>query len=394
MATSSCSNKDQEILAAFSVYCEMVANQAKPIALSQPLPGVTVDNLWSAFEEIAEKHQVHLHREDDFPTTLLFPSELTDGKSVVVIHKGIALTQYLQFLEDLEASETGGFASQENLARRFGRLLGYSTQGINDLLSKNAHYRTLASFGVSKQVTHLYYKDSSRAIKFYEKTLGLKKVGKAGFQISTDAFIEVHPTDQLHPKEQPKSTAIALLTDQLPEWYSYVMAEGIPVKYPYKPKVGGPHDGFVAIDPGGYLLEFETFKQHPENEAFMALLSQAPPITTNVDSLNFYGAITWTYHRDLLKMQKFYEEVLGFQKLADQGWTKIYQTSPNGFIGLVDERRGMHDYAETKAVEIEWKIKDNMGLDDYAGQFWGAYGYHNNTFTGPEEYNFRIKGVE
>jgi hypothetical protein len=209
-----------------------------------------------------------------------------------------------------------------------------------------------------------------------------------------DASIELHGFDEKHHKDQPKSTAIALLTDQLPEWYEHLLAREVTIKYSYKKRDGGPHDGFVAVDPGGYLLEFEQFKQHPENELFMAALAQADPVETSIDSLNFYGSITWTYHKDVLRMQNFYEEVLGFQQVADQGWTKIYQTSPTGFIGLVDEKRGMENYADDKAVEIEWQLSDRSNFDQYAKEFWQEYDYQNTSFKGPENYRFDIQSVD
>ena len=338
--------------------------------------------------------EVEIYREDSLPETMLFPSDGVKGKTVVLIYKGPRLNQYQQWKADLQASNTQDPSVSEALARRLGRLLGYSPQGINDLLMKNTDYRTFASFGVTRQVTHLYYEKPEAALTFYEQTLGLPRIGKTRFQIGADAFIEIHPSEGDHPIDQPKSTAIALLTDQLPGWYAHVQAENIPVKYTYKPREGGPHDGFVAIDPGGYLLEFEQFKQHPENELFKAVLETAPRIETRVQNLTFYGSITWTYHKDLLRMQKFYEEVLGYQQVADQGWTKIYQTSPTGFIGLVDERRGMQDYADQKAVEIEWGLLDEAGFVTYAGAYWKDPGYEDRSLKGPEGYRYIFRSSE
>ncbi len=389
---SSCSTQQESPLSAFGVFCEMVANDAKPMALHFPMEKSEVEQLWPEFLKVAEGYGVQLFQENDFPATMLFPAEDTKGKTVVLIYKGQRLEQYQQWKADLEAS--GGMESKdlEALSRRFGRLLGYSPQGINELLSKNSDYRNLASFGVSQQVTHLYYEDLGKAIDFYMNTLGLATIDSVKFQISNDAFVELHPLSEAHPKGQTKSTAVAFLTDQLPEWYQYLQEKSVTIKYTYKPKAGGPHDGFVAVDPGGYLLEFEQFKQHPENELFMATLADAPRVGTSISSLNFYGSITWTYHKDMLKMQQFYEEVLGYQKVADQGWTKIYQTSATGFIGLVDECRGMEDFAEAKAVELEWEISDEETFDDFAQKYWGAYSYSDHTFAGPEKYFYRIKG--
>lgn len=390
----SCAKKENPALASFEVFCEMIANDAKPLALSSPMAPAEMDAIFPDFQKIAGEYGVQLYREDDFPVTMLFPASVTDGKSVTVLYKGNRLIQYDQLKSDIKGNPSPSQEEKEAFARRFGRLLGYGAHGINQLLSKNSNFRSLSSFGVEKQTTHFYYDDLKEAINFYENIIGFRKTDETTFQICFDAFLELHSFDENHPKGQTKSTAIAFLTDQLPDWYAYVQEQEIPIKYTYKPREGGPHDGFVAIDPGGYLLEFEQFKQHPENELFMAALAQSDKIETSVDGLNFYGSITWTYHNDLLAMQKFYEEVLGFILVADQGWTKIYQTSDTGFIGLVDERRGMEHYADTKAVEIEWGISDGNTFDSYASQAWDTHKYQDYSFSGPEKYRYLISIVD
>lgn len=373
-----------ESLTSFPILCEMVANDAKPLALSEPMTTEELEVNWEEMLQISKEYGVAIYREGAFPITPLFDEFVTKGKEVVVVHRNPRLAQYLQFKNDLPTS------TPMEAARRFGRLLGYSPQGINSLLMKNSDFRTLESFGVQEQVTHLYYEDIDEANVFYGETLGLQIDTAGRFQVGENALLHLHSFDALHPKGQSKSTAIALLTEQLPEWYSYIQEKGVPIKYTYKPRDGGPHDGFVAIDPGGYLLEFEQFKQHPENELFMAVLQDAPRMETRVSSLAFYGSITWTYHKDLLKMQQFYEEELGFRMVADQGWTKIYQTSDAGFIGLVDEQRGMMDYADEKAVEIEWVLNQSEEAETYFSENdqWDS---EAASLIGPERYRYRIR---
>lgn len=371
-------------MSAFDAYCEQVANDAKPMALNPPMATAELDRFWDAFQERATNFGVELYREKEFPVTPLFPASVTLDKEVVVITRGARLVQYQQIKEDLDE------IAPELAARRLGRLLGYSPRGINELLMKNTKFKTLTSFGVKEQVTHLYYEDLEEAVAFYQEVLGLKAITETQFAIGADASIVLHAHDADHPKGQPQSTAIALLTNQLPQWYTYIQAVGVPIKYTFKPKVGGPHDGFVAIDPGGYLLEFEQFKQHPENELFMAVLKNTPRVNTAVNDLNFYGSITWTYHNDLLKMQRFYEETLGYVMVADQGWTKIFQTSTTGFIGLVDERRGMMDYADEKAIEIEWRLEDQEGAERYFSQ-QGGWASGGRWIEGPEKYRYLLR---
>ena len=377
---SSCGQQKEATLQSFGVFCEMVQYGAKPIALSNPMSPEDADLFQAEFETIASEDGLMLYREDNWPVTALFPEKATAGMSVFIIYKyEDRLTQYLQLKNDIEANANGS----ELLARRLGRLLGYDVTGINDLLMQNSEFRTYASFEVTEQITHLYFEDVPLAKEFYGEKLGLQMVGENQFKIGESALLQINPVSDQYPAGLPKSTAIALLTDQLPEWYEHVQSEDIPIKYTYKPKAGGPHDGFVAIDPEGYLLEFEQFKQHPENELFMATFKKAPRIKTAIGELNFYGSITWTYHRDLLAQENYYNEVLGFQMVADQGWTKIYQTSPTGYIGLVDERRGMEDYADKKAVKIEWKVKDESEMVRYA--------LKTGSMMGPEKYEYSIR---
>ena len=389
---SSCQQPKNEAHVAFEVFCEMVANDAKPVALHHPMDSAAVDANWEIFEKIASTWGVRLYRENAFPESMLFPDQVSKGQHVVLIYKPPRLQQYLQWKTEQQSADPKDRELQEALARRLGRLLGYGPEGINGLLAKNSGYRSLASFGVAEQITHLYYKNPEEAIAFYEQALGLPKDDKGRFRIGADVQLEIHPFDADHPEGQPKSTAIALLTDQLPGWYAHIQARNIRVKYTYKPREGGPHDGFVAVDPGGYLLEFEQFKQHPENERLMAVLAGAPKIKTTSGGLYFFGSITWTYHRDLLRMQNYYEEVLGYPLVADQGWTRIYQTSPTGFIGLVDERRGMQDYADQKAVELEWQLQDLQGFRSHAADSWKGYDPDTQSLTGPEGYRYRISG--
>ncbi|MFT4738794.1 MAG: catechol 2,3-dioxygenase-like lactoylglutathione lyase family enzyme [Paraglaciecola sp.] len=385
----SCSESTEAELTSFAVFCEMVANDAKPIALSHPMTPKEMDKQWPHMLQIADEYGVSIFREDDFPITALFPKAATIGKSVALVYQGDRLTQYMQLKNDVAGSRSSN--DQLALSRRFGRLLGYSPVGINGLLQKNTEFKSLAAFGVEKQITHLYYNDPETAVRFYEQTLGLSQVSPLVFSVSDDAFLAIHSHDERHPLDQPQSTAIALLTDQLPSWYAHLQSNGVTIKYTYKPKEGGAHDGFVAVDPGGYLLEFEQFKQHPENELFVAILAGADRQMTSVDTLSFYGSITWTYHKDLLKVKNYYEQELGFRMVADQGWTKIFQTSNSGFIGLVDERRGMMDYADDKAVEIEWQFDRVEKLYQYLNENGSSWDAESFTMQGPENYQFQLK---
>jgi lactoylglutathione lyase len=69
-------------------------------------------------------------------------------------------------------------------------------------------------------------------------------------------------------------------------------------------------------------------------------------------------AITFLYFRDLPAAMRFYEEVLGLTLAIDQGWSKIYRVTENGFLGLVDETRGSHRAHPVKPVQFCIRVAD------------------------------------
>ena len=366
-------------LGMFRAYCEAVAAGAKPFAFSESLSTNQMDHFFPEAEAIAQEYSVSVFRESDLLQTDLFPAEMTLGKEVLILYQGLDLNAYNKLKADKKRWETDGVYTaqrQAEVARRLGRLLGYSPQGINRLLAEQTHFRTMQDFGVQASNTFLYYEDLERAADFYGKILGLRELADYGFsrifQLSQKSLlILVDEKSGMHKASEPKSVALAFLTDQLEGWWDYLKAQEVPVKYPLKVVADGPHDGFVMMDPEGYLLEFERFKQHPENEKFIPALAECESLSSDKNSnivpegLGFKASITWLYYQDLLEMQQFYEEVLGLEMVADQGWTKIYQVSDSGFIGLVDERRGMCDYAEEKAVTVSFLLENPRGWYDY-----------------------------
>ena len=353
-------------VAAFS---EMVAAGVKTIALSSPMESARMEKFLPEAEKIAQEYGVSLYRERDFIQTDLFPATVAAGKELCVLYRDKDLSAYLQLKQDqaaLVAANAYTGKEREAIARRLGRLLGYPPDGINRLLAKETAFRTLQDFGVREEQVTLFFKDLGTATRFYGETLGLQQIGQDAhsrtFRVGSSSLLKL--MDSSHPlAEKPKTVAIALLTDQLEDWWSYIQEKNVGVKYPLKVKPGGPHDGFVALDPEGHLLEFERFHQHPENEKFIPVLGESPTVLAQPgspvpDTLGFKGMITWLYYRDLLAMQGFYEEVLGFKRVADQGWTKIYQVSPTGFVGLVDERRGMLKFTGEKAVILSFSLEN------------------------------------
>lgn len=234
----------------------------------------------------------------------------------------------------------------------------------------------MREFGTTASNVFFYYEDVEAATAFYRDVLGFHVAADYGFakimQAAPKSFVTlVDQAKGMHSSEEPKTTAIALVTDQLDEWWEYISAQDIAMRSDnYTPRDGSAHDGFVAIDPEGYFLEFERFNPHPENEALIPVLDETPTLFANPDSnvpegLGFKATVIWFYYRDMLGIQRFYEDVLGFDLIVDQGWAKIYPVGPTSYFGLVDEQRGMHRYTEQKGVTMSFLTADLDGWYDY-----------------------------
>ncbi len=237
--------------------------------------------------------------------------------------------------------------------------------------------KVLEDFGIRATNLFFYYEDLEKAVNFYSEILGMEIV--ANYQtsyilrVAKDSYLVlVDATKGMHSADEPKTVALALLSDQLDEWYNYLKAKDIEFKYDYNPKEGSAHDGFVIIDPEGYLLEFERFNAHAENIDFIPLLEEN--IANSIESvfsdslacgLQIHSTISWLYYDDILSIQEFYTGNLGFVMLADQGWAKIHKVSETGFIGFVDGSRGMHKPTAKKAVNVGFIVDDLQGWMDY-----------------------------
>ncbi|WP_319483063.1 VOC family protein [uncultured Cohaesibacter sp.] len=51
-------------------------------------------------------------------------------------------------------------------------------------------------------------------------------------------------------------------------------------------------------------------------------------------------AITFYYYPDIHAVAPFYEEVLGFELVLDQGLARIYRIAGNAYFGIVDGNKG------------------------------------------------------
>ncbi len=226
-----------------------------------------------------------------------------------------------------------------------------------------------------------YYEDVQAAWAFYTDILGFETVADYGFakilRLAEASFLTLVDAAQgMHSADEPKSVTLAVVTEEVEGWYEYLSEAGVPMRGELNRREGRPHDGFVAVDPEGYFLEFERFNPHPENERLMPVLSELEPVHTTLGSrppeLGVVGTVFWLYYQDLAPNQAFYERLLGVDLLVDQGWAKVYQASASGFIGLVDGERGLHQATDQKAVTLSFFTGDvdawlervrNLGLE-------------------------------
>lgn len=75
--------------------------------------------------------------------------------------------------------------------------------------------------------------------------------------------------------------------------------------------------------------------------------------------------IAFIYYKKLQKGIDFYQNTLGFTLAIDQGWCKIYQISESGYLGIVDEERGMQNWHADKTVQICIRVPEVMPWYDY-----------------------------
>ncbi len=217
---------------------------------------------------------------------------------------------------------------------------------------------------IQANLVFFYYPDLEEAETFYTNLLGFEKVLDYGFarifRMSPTTYIGlVDETKGMHDPSEPKSVTLSFATDDVDRWYRYLSDAGVPMHRPLSDSARIPIRGFVALDPAGYYLEFETFLEHPQNELLHTHLAPTQALyplpeleTTRPRDCGILANVIWLYYKDIPEAQAFYENTFGFRLLVDQGFAKVYASSQTGFIGLVDESKGLHRFSPEKAVNV------------------------------------------
>ena len=137
-----------------------------------------------------------------------------------------------------------------------------------------------ASLGVDATLVFLYYEDPERAQRFYGEVLGLELVVEQAFthiyQISPTSFVGLVDEERgMHRASEAKAVTLSFITDEVDEWYEYLVSRGVPMRGPVRDSANHPTRNFVAYDPEGYFLEFETFLEDDENTRLLEALRRA-----------------------------------------------------------------------------------------------------------------------
>jgi catechol 2,3-dioxygenase-like lactoylglutathione lyase family enzyme len=132
---------------------------------------------------------------------------------------------------------------------------------------------------VQANIVFLYYRDVPAAQRFYEDIIGLTLTVDQGFakiyQVSPTSFIGlVDEAQGLHRAAEAKAVTVSFVTERVDQWYEYLVSKGVRMRGPVSNATRHPTRGFVAYDPEGYFLEFETVLDHPQNAALRRALGK------------------------------------------------------------------------------------------------------------------------
>lgn len=82
-------------------------------------------------------------------------------------------------------------------------------------------------------------------------------------------------------------------------------------------------------------------------------------------NLGIDGALTFFYYNDLQSSYGFYEEVMGFEKVMDKEWVKLYRIKDGAHVGLVSKERGSHKPSPIKPVRLQVMVEDAEAWFEY-----------------------------
>jgi hypothetical protein len=123
-----------------TAFAEVVGAGCKRLALSSPYDPGLAEKMMEPTRMAAETYGVELEVETDLLKSKLFPEDIAEGKTVIMIAQNRAvLDEYKRLKEAKRESAAKGHPAELELgiARAFGRLLSYSEEKIEALIERN-----------------------------------------------------------------------------------------------------------------------------------------------------------------------------------------------------------------------------------------------------------------
>jgi predicted enzyme related to lactoylglutathione lyase len=80
---------------------------------------------------------------------------------------------------------------------------------------------------------------------------------------------------------------------------------------------------------------------------------------------DFQSQITFLYFKELQPAAAFFEDVMGFEVVDDQGWARLYRISGNAFMGAVSGEKAFRQPQEQSAVLVTLAVDDVPGWYEY-----------------------------
>ena len=120
---------------------------------------------------------------------------------------------------------------------------------------------------VARSITWIYTPDLAATARFYAEVLGLvlmaEQKGENGggcniFQKGPACYLGVC---QVRPGRhvEPKGVIVSFVVPDPNAWHAHLVANGVTPDGPVKFSTAYGVTGFMAKDPNGYMLEFQTF---------------------------------------------------------------------------------------------------------------------------------------
>ena len=126
--------------------------------------------------------------------------------------------------------------------------------------------------GVSGTVTFFYYEDLDAQVPFYEGVLQLTAS-------MNEDWVKIYPITETasvglvldgrgyHRVSADKPAMLSIVTDDVDAWYERIRQSGVPVLSELPPSTtqpgvgSAPVRGFMVEDPGGYTIEFFSWRK-------------------------------------------------------------------------------------------------------------------------------------